>query len=376
MFATPNMSIGTNQNRWDADPNLALMPGPTGLYVNGQTGNNTTTQYTYAPNAADNFNQGSATYPASMRLHFVLRSAYTGFLVNETDVTAANAGWGFSSGAAFTASASGTTFTASAVTGVIPRRGSRVLGSGSTGTYTTGGGSSLGGAGNYTTNNSLTLSAVAMTAEGNLDPVLNIPQTVDYTRTSTSTGAFRITSVYGDLVLQGMESYNGNPGVTFTNMGYGGTTAYQWSTLNFDAMVAFWRNANFDLVLFPIGMNDRTANDATLFGTSVDRFVRAIRRGCPRTQIVLIRQTDPVDFATTYISTYTAVLQNLAIKHGCAFYDMRTADPNLATYPLALAAGFVNSPGGVADGIHPSSAANFVIATDLFNNYLVPALGG
>lgn len=375
---------GTNVWRWDADSNLALMMGPTGFYVNGGAGGTTTDQFTWGLSNSDNMNRGTTygTYvPGSIRLHFTLKSANSGFQLCEVPNNTLFSGMTYSSGATFTATNAGAsqTFTASMVTGVIPKQGSRILGTGAgTSSYINGlGGSNRGGAGTYTTNNSLNFSgSPSLTAEPNIDTTLNIPQTCHY-RVGAYTGTFgmMLSGIYGDVVFSGFEHYNGNPGVTAFNIGIGGTFAYEWAGLNQAAMRQHWQNLDLDLLVIVAGTNDRPVFAPTGYGNSINAIVKNIRAGNPRTKILLVRATDTVDANTTNLVNYTDVLKNIALMHKCAFYDMRSADPNLANYTLALAAGFVNSPGGVADGIHPSSTANWVVANDIMNRYIIPVWG-
>lgn len=357
--------VGSNYYLWN-EVHKKQMFGGLGQYRDGGTGD-TDSNYSlsYTPNVADAFNCGVAHTIARARVHFSVRSANAGFAIRQSDMSLTTAQF-YSTGASFTGAISATALTASSVTGVIARDGARVVGSGVNSATSIIGSSANGGAGTYTVDTSQTVASTSMTSDPNIDTTLNLPQVADYAITAGKANNVQIVGCYGDLVFSGVEIYNGNPGVSVSDMGIGGTLAYQWASLDDAAQRQHFQNMDYDLVLVPLCMNDRTRRTPSALMTDLDRIIRRIRAN-PRTKIILLRETDPSGATATW-TEFDAVVRHLCYAHGCGYYDMKSASPNLASYALASAAGLME------DGVHLNAAGNTLVGNDLAQ-YVLSALG-
>lgn len=344
---------GTAYYRWDETHKRQMFNGM-GYYRDGGVGGlDGSESMGYAPNVADSFGRGVIEVPTATRIYATIRSANTGFQLRQQDILQTSAPT-FSSGASFTGSVAATTLTASAVTGTIARQGVRVFGGVTSTTITTAGGSNSGSAGTYGVNVSQTVGSQAMTSDPNISTLLNIPQSITYYPNPANNNNLRVVGVYGDMVVSGVENYNGNAGVTVTNFGQGGALAYQFASLDDAAQRAYWKQANFDLVIVVLGMNDRSQINPNIYGASQAKLISWIQE-CPRSKVILARQTDASDAVTSFQSSYTAVLQNLAMEFGCGFIDERNASADFATYSAAVTAGLM------FDGVHRNGAGNTII---------------
>lgn len=353
-FATvSNLTGGTSSYRWD-DARKRLMFNGLGYYRDGGAGDTDSNHsISYTPSASDAFTRGVAETWTSLRVHFVLRSANAGFQLRQSNINQ-NSATNYGSGATLTGSTSGTVLTASAVTGVIPRSGSRIIGGVTASTVTFGGGSNKGGAGTYNINETQTVGSQAMTADANIQPILNTPQSVMYYSQAGGNAQLQMLGTYGDVVITGVEWYNGNAGVTVTDFGSGGSTAYQYASLDDAAQRRHWQNADFDLAIVVLGMNDRTVFDPGVFAGSLATLVGRIQ-ACPRTQVLIVRCTDSSDAATSNLSKYDSVMQGVASAMGCGYLDMRNASASLANYATANAAGLM------LDTVHLNPTGNALV---------------
>ncbi len=336
---------GTSFYRWD-DARKKQMFNGLGYYRDGGVGGTDGDEaLTYTPNVADSFSRGVVDTIEAVRVLFSLRSANSGFQIRQTTMGTTVAP-GFSSGAAFTGSVTGTTLTASSVAGVIPRAGSRIFGGVMDTTVTIGGGTNSGGAGTHALNTSQTVGSQAMTCDPNISPELNVPQAVTYALNSSFNQSAQVLGCYGDVVVSAIEHYNGNPGVTISDFGVGGALAYQFASLDDAAQRRFWQLANYDLAIVPLGMNDRTYMSPTQFGSDMAKIVSRIQAS-PRTKVILARQTDSSDAGSSNLQYYDVVLKALAQQFGCGYIDERETSADFATYAAANSAGseiFTRSP--------------------------------
>jgi len=303
----------------------------------------------YVPNVADSFKRGVADTMAYVAVYFTLVTAKAGFLIRQNDQSLSAASF-VSSGAAFTGSVSGTTLTASSVTGIIPRAGAAISGGVSAGTIITSNGTGNGSAGTYGVNNSQMVGSTSMTVEGNTCAATGEPQMILHRLDPAKSNSVQITGVYGDVIIHGVEYFNGASGVVISDFGQGGTTAYQWASLDDAAQRSLWRLSNFDQVIVSLGMNDRTYMEPAFFGDSIATIVSRIQ-ACSRTKVLLARQTDASYAGSTYQQYYDEVLQNVALAMGCGYVDER-ACAGFADYATANAAGLM------LDGVHRNAAGN------------------
>lgn len=331
----------------------------------GQTDNNES--ITYIPNNGDSFQRGVVDTITNVSIHFTSRLAYTGFAIRENN-TNLNSAFQVSTGATFTGSATAsTTLAASGVTGVISQSayltGTSVP---EPRTIKSGAASSYGGSGNYTINSSATITGT-VNATGNSAAVVGIPSKIEYSRNQAQANNIQVTGLYGDVLINGIEYYNGNAGVTFSDFGQGGTTAVQYASLNDAAQRSFWQMMAFDLVIVVLGMNDRADVAPAMYGTAMQTIVSRIK-SCPYTKVIIVRQTDPSDAATTNWAQFESVLKNVAISTRSGYYDMKTASPNLANYTLA------NASGLMTDGVHLNGSGNTLVGS-AFAPYVIDVLG-
>lgn len=324
----------------------------------GRTDGNESLNYT--PNVADSFSRGVADTLSYSFVHFTLRSAKAGFAIRQSNQDLNNA-IRVSSGATATGTTSGssTTVAMTSVDGVISQSG-YVTGAGVSNNVTinAGGVNSYGGAGNYAMNLAQNLAGVSLATTGNVPPLVGIPQRIGFRSSGSFLNNIQVTGVYGDVLINGVEHYNGSTGVTVTDFGTGGATAAQFAGLDDAAQRAFWQMMDFDLVIVVLGMNDRSLVNPSAHGNHMSALVSRIKAS-PRTRVLLVQQTDPTDGGSNFWLQYTAVLQNVAVSMGCGYYDMRTANPNLANYAAAVAAGLME------DGIHLKAAANTIVGSDM-----------
>lgn len=353
-------AVASSYYRWDADARKKLMFNGLGYYRDGGVGDVDGSEYLgYTPNTADNFSRGVADTWSRIKVYFTLRSANAGFLLRQSDANTLFYSEAYGSGASFTASQSALTMTASSVTGVIPRTGVRAYGgTAALSSVTYGGGSNRGGAGTYGMNTSQTVTSSSWVADPNISTTLNIPQCVTFRRNTSYNTALQVLGVYGDIVFSGVEHFTGDAGVTISNFGVGGTTAVQWASLDDASQRRFWQLTDFDLVLVVLGMNDRLATTPGHYGTAISTIVSQIQSN-PKTRVMLVRQTDASDFATSNQQYFTGVLQDVASAMGCAYADMRDASSELATYTAA------NAAGHMTDTVHLGPTGNTLVG-----NYL------
>ncbi len=345
---------GTIYYRWDHAAKSRMLGGM-GYYRFGGTGydgGDYLEYISFAPNVNDNFLRGIADTINTCKIHYTLQSEKSGFLLRQSNQSAL-ASVKVSNGATFTGVKSGSTsLVVSSVTGVIGTPAVRLRSSGNQQCILLGGGT--GGAGTYNTSFSETITSETMQSDANVSTTLNVPQSLLYKVSSGLNNSLQVFGAYGDVVLSGIEHYNGNAGVTIADLGQGGTTAYQWASLDPIAQQAYWRNIGFDLVVVVLGMNDRSYSPPSQYGASMSTIVNNIR-ACGKTKIILARQTDSGDAGSSFLPEYTAVLQSIALSSGCGYIDERDASPDLATYAAANAAGLM------ADGVHRSLAGNNLV---------------
>lgn len=179
--------------------------------------------------------------------------------------------------------------------------------------------------------------------------LIGSPQVCVYQYNQSYNQSLQVFQVNGDVTIDAVETYTGNPGVTVTNLGLGGISAYEWSLLDDTAQRLWWQQLAFDVVLLNAGMNDRSFVGPTAFGASIEKIVSRIQ-ACPKTKILLIRPNDSSDWASTNLQYYDSVLQNIASRRGCGYADNRDV---LGSYTAANAAGYMQG-----DGVHPTATAN------------------
>lgn len=356
------------------------MFGGAGYYASGITGGSHSAGY--AESSTDNYRRGSTDSPTSIKLYVNMLAANTGFFITESNLNGSFTGEVYSNGAScnITTTSGNSTVTISSVQGAVPRLGALITTASALGataqtirtTTSSGqassGGTNAGGAGTYVFNANASASVTnqAATFRGNMRPDLNIPQCIEYRYQPGGNRTLVLSVLYGSLAITGLEHYNGSEGVTVTNMGAGGTTAYQWSTLDKLAQIEYWRLLQPDTVIFCLGVNDRDCNEGGQYGTSMDRKIAEVRAGSPSTNIILCVQPEMPDQTTTWMPQIQSVVSGLATKWGCAVFDMRTADPNMATYALAYAAGYMSA----SSGVHLTGAGNIVVGDALARWYL------
>ncbi len=353
-LAVSTTGPGSVYYRWDHAAKSKMLGGM-GYYRFGGTGYDgaDASEYlAFGPNINDNFKRNIVDTIGVSRIHFVLNAAKSGFLLRQSSQPASSAAK-ISNGAEFTGAKSGSSQVAiSSVVGVIGTPAVRLRSSGDQTCILLSGGT--GGAGSYNTSSVETITSETMQSDANVITTIGVPQTITYKHSSASSNNLQIFAAYGDVILSGVEHYNGSAGVTITDLGLGGTTAYQWASLDPAAQQAYWRNIGFDLVLIVLGMNDRTYSPPAQYGASMSTIVNNIR-ACGKTKIILARQTDSGDAGSSFLPEYTAVLQSIALSSGCGYIDERNASPDFATYTAANAAGLM------ADGVHRSLAGNNLI---------------
>ncbi len=353
-LALSTVGPGTIYYRWD-DVAKTKMLGGMGyrrLSGAGWDGADQSEYVSCSTHVDDSFKRGAADTFDVVKIHFTLLSERAGFLIRQTNQNI-NSSVKVSSGARFSGSKSASTsLVASSVEGIIGTPAVRLRSSGNQQGIILGGGT--GGAGTYNTSVSETLSSETMQSDPNVSPVLGLPQSLIYKVSPGGNNIIQVLGAYGDVVLSGIEHYNGNAGVTITDLGLGGTTAYQWASLDPIAQQAYWRNIGFDLVIVVLGMNDRSYSAPSQYGTSMSTIVNNIKAS-GKTKIILARQTDPDDAGSSFLPDYTSVLQSIALSSGCGYIDEREASPNFATYAAA------NVSGLMLDGVHRSLAGNNLI---------------
>lgn len=356
------------------------MFGGAGYYASGITSGSHSAGY--AESAADNYSRGSVDSPVSVKLYVNMLAANTGFFITESNLNGSFTGEVYSNGASckITTTAGNSTVTISNVQGGIPRLGALITTASALGataqtirtTTSSGqassGGSNAGGAGTYVFNAQASAAVTDQDAtfRGNMRPDLNIPQCVEYRYQPGGNRTLVLSVLYGSLAITGFEHYNGQDGATITNMGAGGTTAYQWSTLDMPSQVEYWRLLQPATVIFCLGVNDRDCNEGGQYGTSMDRKIAEVRAGSPRTNVIICIQPEMPDQTTTWMPQMQAVAAGLSAKWGAAIFDMRTANPNMATYALAYAAGYMSA----SSGVHLTGAGNTVVGDALARWYL------
>jgi lysophospholipase L1-like esterase len=359
-----------------SDPRRALAACGMGLSRTGGAGATDTTNYaTFGPALTDNYNRNVQDTIVDARVFFTPRSTAPrpGFVMHSNTITAQDyRAKVISAGADFTGSISGTTLTASSVTGLIPRGGSLIKG-GTTaaGTVTanaagTTTGTLEGGAGTYPVSISQTVTSAAMTADTILTNPLDTMQTAGFRAVTGSNNNIFFTHISGDVLLHGVEYFNGQKGITFCNLSLGGISAHQLATLDDTAQRTFWKLLDLDLLFIMLGHNGKIYLGPDYFAADMETLISRVQ-SCSRTEIILIRQCDASDSAGSYHPQYDGVYQTLAEAYGCGYYDQRTASPSLANYALASAAGLME-----ADGTHVNSAGNTIIGHDLASKITLP----
>lgn len=335
----------------------SFAPNGFGAYRDGGAGAlDGNASVTYAPNAADSFNRGVVDALSNVQVHYLIRSPLAGFGIRQNDLNP-NSAARVSSGATFTGTSSGTILlTAASVTGVIAKAG-YLTGAGVPASFTISqvNAGTYGGAGTYNTNIASTLAGLAITAAANAPTTLNTPLRASYQLASGFANNVQIVGAFGNMVATGVEHYNGNRGVTLTDFGQGGTTALQHASLDDAAQRAFWQREQFNLVIVVLGMNDRSIVDPTGYGTAMATIVSRIQ-SCPTTRVILVRQPDPPDAATTGWAAFEGVLQNVARSMNCGYIDMKASSPSLANYATAFAANLMDGA-----SVHLNGAGNTIV---------------
>jgi hypothetical protein len=356
------------------DPRRKMAGNGLGVSMTGGGGAADATNYAaFTPAPTDGYERGILDTIANARVFFTLRSTAPrpGFIMRQnslahTDYRAKV----ISAGAAFTGAINATTLSASAVTGLMPRGGALVKGTNvASGQITAAGWNTTGtlavGAGDYPVSISQTVASTAMTADTLLTESLDAMQVVDFKAVTGGNNNIFCTHINGDVLFHGVEYFNGKRGVTFSNLSYGGISAYQMTTLDDATQRVFWKLLDLDLVFLIVGHNGKIYIGPDYFGNHLDTLVSRIS-SCAKTRIVIVRQLDGSDSLASYHPDYDAVYKNVAEAHGCDYYDMRTASPSLVNYATALAAGLM------LDGVHGNSAAWTIIGKDVASQITLP----
>lgn len=357
------------------DPRRTMAAGGLASTMTGGIGVSDTNAIAFTPNVNDSYGRGVADTLTTARLYYTLRSTAPrpAFIIKQNDQASSVASATIvSSGAAFNGTiASGTLTAIDGFSGLIPRGGGSISGAGVTaGTYlaigSAYGATTAGGAGTYPLNQASTVaSSTAMTATAQEPVALDTIQTVMHRFLNTSNNNCFITNMNGDLLIHGIESFNGQKGVTVSQIGYGGVSAFQYACLDDATQRKFWQTAAFDLVIVVLGHNGKDYFGPDAFGNHMATIISRIQAN-PTSKIILVRQIDSSSSLTTYHPQYDAVYQQLARAYGCGYYDERSASPSLANYATALAAGLM------LDGTHGNAAANTIIGNDLASKIFVP----
>ncbi|WP_420140146.1 SGNH/GDSL hydrolase family protein [Sphingomonas sp.] len=375
-----SMSFDNNipqYGRW-TDPRRTMAAAGIASTMTGGIGATDTNQMTFSPGANNSYGRGVVDTLSVARVFYTLRSSSPrpGLIIRPSNLGGSDyRARVISSGADFTGTISGSTLTASAVTGLIPRGGALVSGSGVTAnsvlaTISTDTNTTAGGAGNYKLSQVSTVaSGVAMTASSPEILALDTIQTAVYNSVTGYNNNIAIGNMNGDIIVHGVEYYNGQKGVTVTQLGYGGISAYQVAGLDDATQRRFWQLAEFDLVIICLGQNGKTYFGPEAFANHMSTIISQVK-SCPRTKVILMRQLDASDSLTSYHPQYDAVYQQLALAYGCGYYDERTASPSLVNYATANAAGLM------LDGGHGNFQANTIIGNDLASKIFLPIVTG
>lgn len=184
---------------------------------------------------------------------------------------------------------------------------------------------------------------------------VGLPGTVSLKLRASASPTILITHVLGSVTACLAETYEQTCGITITNLSNGGVSMFQLASLDAAAQQAWYGELDLDLISIILDMNSRTFLSADAFGNALEKKVRQIRAGSPRTKILLSRCNDSSDWSTTNLIDYTDVIRTICERHSCTFGDNRLV---LGDFTEALRDGYMIS----SSNVHPSAAGNARIA--------------